>query len=124
MKKLYFNDLILNVIIVVLCIAVPLVLSLKGKDETKKVVVTLDGNVVCELPCDENTTFSPDNGKTTVKIENGKAFIEKSNCPDGLCMDMKKAENNGDSIVCVPNKVTVTIKSTKAEEKGADVIAG
>lgn len=124
MKRLYINDFVLNLIIVVLCLLLPVVLSVVGKNKEKTVVVTLEGEIVKECNLDENVSFSPDSGKTLVKVENGKAYIEKSDCPDGLCMDMKKAQNNGDSVVCVPNKVTVTVKSQKNEETGADVIAG
>lgn len=124
MKRLYINDFVLNLIIVVLCLVLPVVLSVMGKNEDKTVVVTFNGEIVKECRLDENVSFSPDGGKTLVKVENGKAYIEKSDCPDGLCMDMKKAQNNGDSVVCVPNKVTVTVKSQRNDETGADVIAG
>ena len=119
-RKLYLNDLILNILIILLCISVPICLSLFADDEEKSAVISADGKVVKELSLSEEAVFEI-NG-VTVEIKDGTARVTHSDCPDGLCMDMKKAENVGDSIICVPNKVSVKISGTG--EKEADVVAG
>lgn len=121
MKKLYLNDLILNILIILLCISIPICLSVLAQNEEKTVLVSADGQTVKELPLDENADFGI-NG-VTVEINDGKVAVTHSDCPDGLCMKMKNAENVGDSIICVPNKVSVRIVGDGIE-KGADVIAG
>lgn len=120
MKKIYLNDIILNILIIIVCISVPICFSLFSADKEKSVVVSVDGKVVKEISLSENAVFEV-NG-VTVEIKDGKAKVTHSDCPDRLCMDMKKAENVGDSIICVPNKVSVKIIGTG--EKEADVVAG
>lgn len=119
-KKLYINDIILNLIIILLCIAIPVCTYLLTRDEIKMVVVSADGHEVWKQGINTDGVFEA-NG-VVVRISDGKAYVLESDCPDGLCMDMKKAQNVGDSIICVPNKVSVKIVGTA--EKGADVVAG
>ena len=119
MKKIYLNDIILNIAIVVLCIAVPVCLWLTGRDENKRVIVSHDGQTVFETALEKSSVFEYDG--VTVNVADGTARITHSDCPDGLCLKMKKAENVGDSIICVPNKVSVKIVGEGETE--VDVVA-
>ena len=121
MKKLYLNDLILNILIILLCISIPVCLSAFAKNEEKSVLISYDGNTERVINLSEDFTYQTHGVEVTV--EDGKAYVSNTNCPDRLCMRMKKAENVGDSIICVPNKVSVRIVGN-GENKGADVIAG
>jgi len=121
MKKLYLNDTILNIIIILLCISVPICLSVFAKDEEKTAVISYDGNTERVINLSEDFTYFTHGVEVTV--ENGKAYVSNTSCPDRLCMKMKDAENVGDSIICVPNRVSVRIVG-HGENKGADVVAG
>lgn len=121
MKKLYLNDLILNILIILLCISVPICLSVFAKDGEKTAVISYDGNEERRVNLSEDFTYFTHGVEVTV--EDGKAHVSNANCPDRLCMKMKDAENVGDSIICVPNKVSVKIVGN-GEKKGADVVAG
>lgn len=121
MKKTHRNDLILNIIIILLCISVPICLSVLSKDEVKTAVISYDGHEERRINLTEDFTYQTHGVEVTV--ENGVACVSATNCPDGLCMKMKHAENVGDSIICVPNKVSVRIVGN-GEKKGADVVAG
>lgn len=48
-------------------------------------------------------------GKTEVIIEEGKAFIAYSPCPNKICMKMGKIKRAGEVVVCVPNGVILRI---------------
>lgn len=120
-KKLYKNDIILNIIIIFLCISAPICLSLLAMNQEKTVVInSVDGGSF-EMSLDNDGLVEISG--VVVAVEDGKAKVVKSDCPDGLCMKMKSAENVGDSIICVPNKVSVRIVGSGVK-KGADVIAG
>ena len=121
MKKIYRNDLILNILIILLCISVPICLFVFENDEEKRVIVSSEGCEVYDMPIDKNGQAEI-NGVTVI-VENGRVRVGKSDCPDRLCMKMKDAQNVGDSIICVPNKVSVRIVGMGAK-KGADVVAG
>ncbi len=62
------------------------------------------------------------NGGTNVlKIRNGSADMTEADCPDKLCVNQKAISKNGESIICLPNKVVVTIESS--EDSVFDAVA-
>ena len=42
-------------------------------------------------------------------VENGKAYLSDANCPDKLCVHQGKISMTGETITCLPNKLTVTV---------------
>ena len=121
MKRIYINDIILNIIIILLCISVPICFSVLSKGDEKNAVVSVDGEIIKEMPLTENGTLDVEG--VVIEVDNGTVRVVKSDCPDSLCVKMKKAQNVGDSIICVPNKVSVRIVGT-CDDEGADVVAG
>ena len=71
------------------------------------------GKLVTVLkPLDINDTVIlplSDGHKFTVKIEDGKVWAEESDCRDQVCVGMKKISRAHQQIICLPNKVTITI---------------
>lgn len=120
-KRLLFNDIALNFAIVVLCVAIPLVIKTRQNNDNLEVVISgKDGFEERFSLCEDITT---QHDGVVIKISQNKVSVVSSDCPDGICVQTKDAENVGDSIVCVPNKVSVKIVSEKGK-KGADVVAG
>ena len=120
-KKMLVGDILLNIVILSLCIVIPLFIR-HNESEDKKVVVSVGSKVTHTIPLSDDVVFSPDGEHTYVTVKDGKAYISLSDCPDGLCMKMKKAENANESVICLPNRVSVMIDGTKVG--GADVNAG
>ena len=54
-------------------------------------------------------------------IENGKAYVNQASCPDGICSSHRPIGNDGESIICLPNKVVVEIRTS--DKNRPDVIA-
>ena len=50
----------------------------------------------------------------SVLVSDGKICIARADCPDQVCVETGTISRAGESIVCVPNKITITIdgKST------------
>ncbi len=46
----------------------------------------------------------------TVKIKDGKAYMESSSCKNKICINTGKISNSGESVVCLPNKVIIEIE--------------
>ena len=57
----------------------------------------------------------------TLQIKDGAAKMIDASCPDHLCMNQKAVSKEGETIVCLPNKVVVTVQSRK--EKELDAVA-
>lgn len=99
-----------------LIFALVLLLARKPGDT---VVVSVSGKTVKTFPLSVNTTYTitgKDGGSNTLIIENGYARIEEASCPDGLCKNMGKINITGQSIICLPNEVVITIESKDKNE--------
>lgn len=76
------------------------------------VQIEVDTEVYQTVRLDEDKTIEipSDNGGTnTLVIENGYAKMVEANCPDGICKRHKKIKKSGESIICLPHKVVVSV---------------
>ena len=107
MKKKDF--ILIGVIVAVIAIAIT-VLSLTKKDGDY-VVVKVDGNEVARYSLAQDGEYSLNGGTNVLRIENGKAYLVSANCPDHLCVKQGKIDQSGETITCLPNRLTVTVYS-------------
>ncbi len=91
-----------------------------GDGET--VVVTVDGIEYGVYDLSENqTVVIGEEGSNILEIKDGLAYMVEANCPDGLCLHQASISKNRESIICLPNRVVVEVRSV--EESEYDVIA-
>lgn len=57
-----------------------------------------------------------------LSISNGQAFMKWADCPDKLCIHQGKISHMGETIACLPNRVTVRVTGGAASD--VDSIAG
>ncbi len=90
----------------------------------RHVVVKVAGKSVPELPLESNTTrtVTGPRGETVIVIEDGKARIVESACPNHFCINMGAISIPGEIIVCVPNQVIVSIKGAAGQDTSFDGI--
>ena len=105
MKK---RDIILIASVLALAIALFLLVELT-KEEGAGVTVKVDGVKVAEYSLSKNGTYPLNGGTNILVIENGKAYLTDANCPDKLCVHQGKISRTGETITCLPNKLTVTV---------------
>lgn len=58
-------------------------------------------------------------GGCTLTVEPDGIAFTGADCPDGLCIRRGKMTQSGDSMACVPNRVTVALR---AKSGGADAV--
>lgn len=58
----------------------------------------------------------------TVVVEGGAAHVEGATCPDLLCARHSPVSRAGESIVCLPGQIVVTVKGGSAH--GPDAVSG
>ena len=116
-------DLILIAGVLVLAGIIYLVF-LGSAEDGGKAVITVDGQVVQELPLDEDTTYQVETpeGYNIVEIKDGWADVIEADCRDGLCADQKRIHKTGETIVCLPHKMVVTIEA--GTENTVDAVVG
>ena len=115
------NDIIF-VLAVLLLIAVACIALFIFKVEGDTVTVSIDGNVFGEysLSTDREIEIKNGDGYNVLVIEDGKAYVKSASCPDGICSSHRPIEYDGESIICLPNKIVIEIK--KQGEKQPDII--
>lgn len=52
----------------------------------------------------------------TLQIANGKAKMIKADCPDKLCLHQRAIARQGETIVCLPNKIVIEIHGGEQAE--------
>ena len=119
------NDVIFILSLVVLTVAIGLFVYLSG-EEGDTVSVYIDGEFYESYPLSVNisvdiVTGEDKSGLNTLVIKDGKAYVEYASCPDGICAAHKPISREGESIVCLPNRVVVSVK-TETNEDGVDII--
>ena len=107
MKK---KDLILIGAILAVIIIVFLVVTLTKK-EGDYVIVRIDGERVARYSLSVDGEYELNGGTNILCIEGGKAYLTEANCPDRLCVNQGKIDQSGETITCLPNRLTVTVYS-------------
>ena len=107
MKKKDF--ILIGAIVAVIAIAIA-VLTLMKKDGDY-VIVRVNGNEVAKYSLSQDGEYQLNGGTNVLRIENGKAYLVTANCPDHLCVKQGKVDQSGETITCLPNRLTVTVYS-------------
>ena len=106
--KKYRIDIIVVSVLLLLSLVALLVMSL-NKEEGAYAEITIDGSTVARYSLSKDGVYTLNGGTNTLTIKDGKAYMTESNCPDHKCENMGKMKYVGQTIVCLPNKLTVTI---------------
>lgn len=88
------------------------------------VTVTLNGKIIGSYPLAEPVEIELSDekgGYNRLVIAGGAAYIEDADCPDKLCVRQRAVCSNGESIICLPHKIAVTV--TAAGEAPLDAVA-
>ena len=67
------------------------------------------GDVMHELSLDRDGVFRFDGIDAEFEVKNGKIRMTHASCPDKICEKTGYIGSSGQSIICVPNKVTVSV---------------
>jgi len=116
-KKLRYDILLIAVLLVIS--AVWVMITVFSRTEGGKVEVEIEGALVASYSLEENGEYPLNGGTNILVIEDGAAYLTYANCPDKVCVNRGKIRDNGQSIICLPNKLTVTVR---AKDGGADIV--
>ena len=123
-KRLRRNDVIfIAALLAVVAIAGACLYFFRGEGDT--VTVSVDGKVIATYPLAVDRTediLTGENGLNRLVIRDGKAWVETASCPDGICAAHKPIHREGESIVCLPNKVVVTVQTADTADQPDIVI--
>ena len=109
--KKYRVDIIVIAAVLLASLAFLLVSDLLRTDGAY-VEITLDGEHVGKHPLAVDGVYELNGGTNTLTVKDGAAFMSYSNCPDHTCENTGKIKYVGQTIVCLPNRLTVTVIGT------------
>lgn len=116
------NDIIFIIILLTLTVTLGAAFFfLRGEGEA--VEVRVDGALLGVYPLSEELTLEIQGvgGKNTLVISNGEAEVSFADCPDGICSHHKPISRSGESIVCLPHKVVITV-TAKSDTDSPDLV--
>lgn len=74
--------------------------------------ISYDGADIAVLSLTEDTVYEVESaGSNTVVISAGKVFVESADCPDQICVKHIPVSMSGETIICLPHKLAITISS-------------
>lgn len=76
------------------------------------VSVQIDGKTVMELPLNQDRSLVLGEGEhtNTLVIQDGKARVVEASCPDRICVGQGAVQYAGESIVCLPHRLVITVR--------------
>ncbi|WP_347995304.1 NusG domain II-containing protein [uncultured Eubacterium sp.] len=121
--KLKKYDIIAIICVAVIVIICYITVNLLRNGEADTVVIYVDGKIEKKLDLNKNQEYkvNVDNGYNIIRIKDKKVRIKESDCSNQTCVNMGTISKDGQTLICLPHKVEVTIVSDDKSE--VDVIA-
>lgn len=115
------NDILLIIAVLVVAMLFGSIMMLT-RSEGGTAVIIKDGNEIQRLSLDRDTEYVVGEGKdlNKVVIRDGKAYVSEAGCPDKICVKTGAVCYEGETIVCLPNKLVVRIEG--GETSSVDAI--
>ena len=105
------RDLILAALI--LCAAAAILLYNRGRAPAAAAQITSGSRIVAQLDLSQDQELDvegPQGGRNHLIIKDGEIWCSQASCPDQLCVRQGKKKYNTDTIVCLPNRMNITIQ--------------
>ena len=86
------------------------------KDNAQSVEISLKGRLIgtYSIHEDRDININASLGQMTIHIKDKSVWVSKSLCPDLLEIKQGKIYRSGQSLICIPNEVVVSIVGGKA----------
>lgn len=128
MKK---GDVVVILLVVTLSIAsLVLINSLNKSIDKKSAVVEVNGEVVKEILINKNTketyefNFADNVGYVEVKDGNIRMLkMDKDICPQQICSETGWIEYKYETIICLPNKISINIQGVEDRNNEVDGVS-
>lgn len=110
------RDIILVLVMLAVAMMALLIINYGVKKKGTYAVVKVDGQELYKLELDKDTTIDVagyQGGLNRIEVKTGKVSMTEADCPDELCVKTGKISRTGETIVCLPHRVVIEIKSTQ-----------
>ncbi len=85
--------------------------------------IYVDGEMmgIYPLSVDTEIRVSADGGYNVIVIKDGRVDVTEADCPDGTCVRSRTVGGVGETIVCLPHKLTVRIAGKEAADVDVEI---
>lgn len=93
----------------------------KRTTENAYVVIEINGEEIGRYSLNENRELELETyngGSNIVVIKDNEVTVTEASCPDKICVNHKAIKYNGETIICLPNRMTLTIESAGEKTDG------
>ena len=104
-----------DILLVLVFVAVGIVLLIVTRNNGKEgayVVVMVQNNEEARYSLAIDGVYDINGGTNTIEIKDGRVRMIEAFCPNHLCIRQGWIRFEGQSIVCLPNRVSVTVRGT------------
>jgi hypothetical protein len=119
--RISYRDWIAFAAVLLLAALLAILPLLTARTGALLVVTTPEGEML--YPLSQNDCFEiVSQGITlSVVIEDGAAYVKESTCPDGVCRSTRSISKSGETVLCAPAGVTLTVRGGDGD---VDFVAG
>lgn len=96
----------------------------KGMEEGQYLRIEKDSKLYDEVPLNEDREIVIEGSGqyNKIVIKDGKATMEEANCRDQICVHMHDISLDGETIICLPNRVFLEVVDKSKSIDGIDKI--
>ena len=113
------NDGIFIGVLAAICVIVFIVFFVMHRSHGNMIVITRNGELYGKYNLSQEQTIEIENTDhevtNTLQIKDGEAKMIEADCPDKLCMHQKAISVSKENIVCLPNRIVVTVEADNNE---------
>ena len=123
-KQQKIRDLIFILALILVGAAIAAIVLLRN-GTGDHVTVRMGDGTVREYPLDQDKEIKlelADGRYNLLVIRDGSAWVEEASCPDGLCIHMGRISRQGQSIICLPNKLIIEVDHDHNTANSSDAI--
>lgn len=121
--KLKTGDILVVAAVAVIALGLLGIRAIPSAAGGRMLRVELNGRLLEEISFDENTdttiTVALPEGEAAVEIRGGRVRVlpmPREICPLGICSSIGWVERSGDAIVCLPNRLVLTVMGGATDE--------
>jgi hypothetical protein len=115
------DKIIIAILLILSFIPAGVLMIIESNDENNNIVIKVDNNIIKEISLNNIDSskiyeFSFNDNIGYVEVNNGRVRMLEMNkeiCPNAICSDTGWIDKGYQSIVCLPNKIIVTIEGNE-----------
>ncbi len=98
-----------------------LLITLAARIDGSYVEVEQGGVAVATYRLDLDGEYPLNGGTNILVIKGGEAYLTYADCPDKTCINTGRIHYVGESIICLPNNLAITVRGSS--DDGVDLVS-